>query len=143
MASVQKFRVLFVCLGNAIRSQMAEAFARAHAQDVVEPRSAGLSPAVNIPPLTRKVLADKGIELGDVFPKGLSDHAGAKFDFVVNLSGYPLPAEIRTPSREWKVKDPMGGREPQYREAADQIESLVEQLATELRTLRAQWAGDI
>jgi arsenate reductase (thioredoxin) len=134
------FRVLFVCIGNAIRSQMAEGFARCYGVDVMTPRSAGLSPAANIMPLTRKVMLDKNIDLGDVFPKSIADHAGEPFDLVINLSGHPLPQkELRAPSRDWKIKDPMGGKEEAYRTTADEIERLVMQLVLELRQLRKRW----
>ncbi len=133
------FRVLFVCLGNAIRSQMAEGFARTYGADVMVARSAGLAPAPNIMPLTRKVLLEKNIDLGDVFPKGIADHGAEPFDLVVNLSGYPLPKELKAPVREWKVKDPMGGKEQAYRDTAALIERLVMDLILELRQLRKKW----
>jgi arsenate reductase len=52
-AAPSKKRVLFVCLGNSCRSQMAEAFARAYGSDVLEARSAGVSPSTIIQPLSR------------------------------------------------------------------------------------------
>ncbi|MBI4908981.1 MAG: hypothetical protein HY820_35500 [Acidobacteria bacterium] len=133
------FRVLFVCLGNAIRSQMAEGFARCYGADVMVARSAGLAPATHIMPLTRKVLIEKNIDLGDVFPKSISDHGPEPFDLVVNLSGYPLPKEVKAPVREWKVKDPMGSKEQAYRDAAGIIERMVMDLILELRQLRKKW----
>jgi len=134
------FRVLFVCIGNAIRSQMAEGFAKAYGGDVLIPRSAGLSPAINIMPMTRKVMQAKNIDLGDACPKGISDLGSESFDLVINLSGHPLtPKEVRAPIREWKIKDPMGGKEDAYRDASDQIERLVMALILELRQLRVKW----
>ncbi|MBL8174486.1 MAG: hypothetical protein JNK48_07450 [Bryobacterales bacterium] len=132
-------QILFLCIGNAIRSQMAEGFARRYGSDVLMARSAGLNPATNIMPLTRKVMADRNIDLGDVLPKPVSDHQGTPFDLVVNLSGRPVPPELRAPVREWKVKDPMGQKEGAYRAAADEIERLVMQLILELRVLRKRW----
>lgn len=133
------FRVLFVCFGNAIRSQMAEAFARTYGSDVMEARSAGVYPAMMLAPLTRKVLRDKNIDLGDVLPKSVADYQGESFDLVVNMSGMSLPPEVNAPVREWTVTDPMGEKEQVYRDAADQIESRVMQLILELRRLRDQW----
>src|ERR1700676_3620098 len=66
-----KKRVLFVCIGNSCRSQMAEGFARAYGSDVMLARSAGLSPALMIAPLTKQVLTEKNINIEDQFPKGL------------------------------------------------------------------------
>src|ERR1700681_1166513 len=81
-----KKRVLFVCIGNACRSQMAEAFARAYGSDVVTAHSAGLAPASAVPPLTRQVLAEKNVPTEGQFPKGLTMLTGEPFDLVVNLS---------------------------------------------------------
>lgn len=131
-------RILFLCIGNAIRSQMAEGFARRYGSDVLIAKSAGLNPATNIMPMTRKVMAERNIDLGDVLPKPVSDHQGEPFDLVVNISGRPAP-ELRAPVREWKVKDPMGQKEDAYRAAADEIERLVMQLILELRVLRKKW----
>jgi arsenate reductase (thioredoxin) len=132
-------RVLFLCIGNAIRSQMAEGFARCYGSDVIVAKSAGLNPTTHIMPLTRKVMADRNIDLGDVLPKSVTDHQADAFDLVVNLSGLPAPKELRAPVRDWKVKDPMGGKEQAYREAADEIERLVMNLILELRQLRKKW----
>lgn len=129
-------RVLFVCLGNAIRSQMAEAFARHYGGDVIRPASAGLAPATMIAPLAREVMAGRNISLDDQFPKGLDEVEVAAFDLVVNLSGRPL--RTAGPRRDWKVRDPVGGTEAQYREAADEIERLVMGLILELRAATSQ-----
>lgn len=133
------FQVLFICIGNAIRSQMAEGFARCYGSDVLIAKSAGLNPATNIMPMTRKIMSERNIDLGDVLPKPITDHQGDTFDLIVNLSGRSLPADLRAPVRDWKVKDPMGQKEQAYREAADEIERLVMQLILELRMLRRKW----
>jgi arsenate reductase (thioredoxin) len=125
-------KVLFLCIGNAVRSQMAEAYARKYGADVVEPYSAGLAPARAISPLTRQALEERGVTLGEVFPKGLDALEGRKFDLIVNISGEPM-WKTPTPVAEWKVRDPMGQKIEVYREAAQQIESLVMRLILELR----------
>ena len=127
-----KRKVLFVCIGNACRSQMAEAFARAYGGDIILPSSAGLSPAMIIPPLTEKVLGDKNIAIGDQFPKPLEMAGRGPFDIVVNLSGIPLnlPAHKMV---TWRVQDPMGYGEPVFRNVAEQIEELVMRLILEVR----------
>lgn len=136
----RRFRVLFVCIGNAIRSQMAEAFARTYGSDILDPRSAGLMPAHTVMPFTRKVLLEKNIDLGDAFPKALADHGAEPFDLVINISGMDIdPREVRAPIREWNVKDPMGGKEQAYRDTAELIERLTMDLILELRLLRKRW----
>src|SRR5438477_12122664 len=68
-----KKRVLFVCIGNSCRSQMAEGFVRAYGSNVMVARSAGLSTATVIAPLTRQVLAVRHVSVDDVFARGLDD----------------------------------------------------------------------
>lgn len=128
-----KKRILFVCIGNACRSQMAEAFARAYGSDILTVHSAGLAPAVDVPPLTRQVLAEKNIPTDGQFPKGLVSFAAQRFDVVVNLSGLPLPAAVVAHVIEWRVRDPIGENESVYRAVSDQIEGLVMRLILEMR----------
>ncbi|MBZ5631871.1 MAG: arsenate reductase ArsC [Acidobacteriia bacterium] len=129
-----KKRVLFVCIGNACRSQMAEAFARAYGSDTLSAYSAGLSPAGILPPLTRQVLSEKNIPAEGQFPKGLGAFAGQPFEVVVNMSGERLPSALAaTRLIEWIVRDPIGESESVYRAVAAQIEGLVMRLIIELR----------
>lgn len=129
-----KQKVLFVCIGNACRSQMAEAFARAYGSDILIVRSAGLAPAVSIPPLTRQTLKEKNIFSEGQFPKPLETVAGEAFEVVVNLSGGRLPSAFGAARLiDWNVRDPIGESEDVYRAVAAQIESLVMRLILELR----------
>ncbi len=127
----EKKRVLFVCIGNSCRSQMAEAFARAYGSDTLAVQSAGLSPATSVAPLTKQILAEKGLASEDAFPKGLDFLARHKFDLVVNMSGQPFsyPAEMVN----WAVRDPIGASAQTYRAVAEQIEALVMRLILESR----------
>ena len=126
-------RVLFVCLGNSCRSQMAEGFARAYGQGVWEVESAGLMPATIVAPLTRQVMEEKGIDLGDQFPKPLDWVHPETCDLVVNMCGCALPEAISAPVRDWNVDDPIGRSEKVYRKVRDQIEGLVLALLEEVR----------
>ncbi len=126
-------RILFVCLGNACRSQMAECFARAYGSDVMTPASAGLTPASNVAPDTVNAMADKGLNLRDHFPKHVRHLGRVKFDLVINMSGLPLPEEIGAEIREWDVEDPVWMDYQEHCEIRDQIERLVMDLILELR----------
>jgi arsenate reductase len=126
-------RVLFVCLGNSCRSQMAEGFARAYGQGVWEVESAGLMSATIIAPPVREVMEEKQIDLGDQFPKPLEWVQLETFDLIVNMSGIPLPDTIGAPVREWEVDDPIGQSQKVYRRVRDQIEVLVRGLLDEMR----------
>jgi arsenate reductase len=128
-----KKRVLFVCLGNSCRSQMAEAFARAYGSDVIEARSAGISPSTIIQPLTKQVLAERNLKVDDQFPKGMEISREEPFDVVVNMSGFP----VAVPGARivaWPVRDPIGEEDTVYRTVAGQIEELVMRLILELRS---------
>jgi arsenate reductase len=128
-----KKRVLFVCIGNSCRSQMAEAFARAYGGDVMEVQSAGVSPATYIAPLTKQTLGELNLSIDDHYPKGMDLMRRQHFDVVVNMSGVPvgLPGARAI---EWTVPDPIGQTESYYRTVATQIEGLVMRLIMELRT---------
>jgi protein-tyrosine-phosphatase len=132
---MRRCRVLFVCIGNACRSQMAEAFARRYGSGVLDPQSAGLAPAGFIAPDTRHVMLEKGIDLEGCESKGF-DQTGDHFDLIVNLSGYPLSSLLPSPVREWKVDDPISLDLDRHREIRDRIEGLVAGLILEFR--RAQ-----
>jgi arsenate reductase len=126
-------RVLFVCLGNSCRSQMAEAFARARGDGVWEVESAGLMPAVSIAPPVRTVMEEKKIEMGDQFPKPLEWVHPETFDLVVNMSGYDLPEGLVVNERKWDVDDPIGRGEKVYRKVRDRIDELVSALLAEVK----------
>ncbi len=131
--AIARKKVLFVCIGNSCRSQMAEAFGQAYGSDVMEVHSAGLSPAPGIAPLTKVALAEKNLGVGEQFPKGLAFVSGVRFDIVVNMTGAPLdmpPARIL----EWPVPDPIGQKPEVFRSVATQIEALVMRLILELRS---------
>ena len=134
-----KKRVLFVCIGNSCRSQMAEAFARAYGSDILVPHSAGLAPAGVIAPLTRLMLSEKNISSEGQFPKGLDSFSGQPFEIVVNLSGDPLDRALKAVGvpgarvLNWRVRDPIGQSEKIYRDVAAEIENLVVRLILDLR----------
>jgi arsenate reductase len=132
-------RVLFVCIGNSCRSQMAEAFARVYGSDVIIPASAGLAAAAVIAPDTMQAMHDKSIDLRDQFPKSLRHMSRVQFDLVVNMSGEPLPGDLkRAREVDWEVPDPVTMSFDEHCEIRDLIERRVMQLILELR--RAQTA---
>ncbi|HYW43174.1 MAG TPA: arsenate reductase ArsC [Bryobacteraceae bacterium] len=126
-------RVLFVCLGNSCRSQMAEAFARAYGSDVLIAASAGLTPAFGVAPDTLRVMSEKGLDLRDHFPKSVRQLERAKFDLVINMSGFDLPDKVGALVRTWDVPDPVFLDYDEHREVRDAIERLVMNLILELR----------
>ena len=126
-------RVLFLCLGNICRSPMAEALARKYGSDVLEASSAGLTPAINTTPYTRKVLEEKNVDLGDHVPRRFYDLDLSQYDLIVNMSGSMLPKNLGVPVEDWQVDDPMGRSEDDFRAAREVIEMLVMRLILRVR----------
>jgi arsenate reductase (thioredoxin) len=126
-------KVLFLCIGNSCRSQMAEGFARKYGSDVLEPSSAGFAPANIVQPLTKKVMEAKNINIDDQFPKDLDQVGVAQFDLIVNMSGNKLPERMPVEVREWNVEDPIGQSEEVYVQVRDQLENQVMRLILDLR----------
>jgi arsenate reductase len=133
-------RVLFVCLGNSCRSQMAEAFANAYGNDVIEAHSAGIQPASRVSSRTRAVMAEKRIPIGrDQAPKAVSTFDMSSFDLIINLSEYGVP---KTDTRVLKlpVPDPIGHEDEMHREARDKIEAFVRFLVEHFRAAK-EWGA--
>jgi arsenate reductase len=126
-------RILFVCVGNACRSQMAEAFARTYGSDVLIPASAGLEPASGLPTDTVNAMGEKNIDLSAQFPKSFRQLRRAKFDLVINMSGFSIPWENDAPIEEWSVPDPIVMDYEEHCQVRDQIETLVMKLILDLR----------
>ncbi len=129
----RKSRVLFVCLGNACRSPMAEGFARAHGADVMEAESAGLAPAIRIPEPTVQVMHERNIDVSEHEPREILSVQPERFDLIVNMSGYPIPPLGDALIHEWTIRDPIGCNMGMYREVADAIERRVMDLIHALR----------
>jgi arsenate reductase len=128
-------RVLFVCFGNACRSQMAEGFARAYGTDVIIPASAGLAPAMGVARDTKAAMEEKGIDLRAHFPKAVRNLGRAQFDIVVNMSGSELPLEHLPGAKviDWDVEDPVFMKYEDHCKVRDQIETMVMKLILDLR----------
>jgi arsenate reductase len=134
----EKKRVLFVCIGNACRSQMAEGFARRYGSDVLIPASAGLAPATRVAPDTIRAMREKNINLSEHFPKTLRQLARVKFDAVVNMSGVPLREDLKAPVEEWEVADPVAMDYEKHCQVRDEIEQRVMKLLLNLRQEQPQ-----
>jgi arsenate reductase (thioredoxin) len=126
-------RVLFVCIGNACRSQMAEGFARMYGRDVMIPASAGLAPASAVAPDTIRAMDEKNIDLRDHFPKSLRQLGRADFDLVINMTGVFLPQEFKGRIVDWEVADPVFMEYTEHCEVRNAIEAQVMKLVLEMR----------
>lgn len=120
--------ILFVCVGNACRSQMAEALANHLANGRVRAWSAGSSPLGRIVPETFEVLQEKGIALDGHWSKGLQDVSVDAMDVVVGMGCEvvcPVPVGFRGRVIEWNILDPFGRGLDAFRSVRDLIERQV------------------
>ena len=125
--------VLFVCVHNAGRSQMAAGFLRALAGDAVEVRSAGSMPADRINPVAVAAMAEVGIDLADQQPKILTPEAVQTSDVVVTMGcGDACPFYPGTRYEDWELDDPAGQDLDHVRPIRDAIRGRVVELLTSL-----------
>ncbi len=125
--------VLFVCVHNAGRSQMAAALLHHHAGDAVRVTSAGSEPADRINPAVRAVLAEIGVELGRVFPRKLNATAVEAADVVVTMGcGDACPVFPGKRYLDWELTDPAGKSVAEVRPIRDEIDARVRGLLAEL-----------
>lgn len=129
--------VLFVCVGNSCRSQMAEAFARAYGKDVMKVESAGLASASAISALTHDVMREKNIQLTGHYPKPIAMCRDKSYDVIVNISGSRLPVWLKGQTLDWKIDDPIGENAEVFRRVRDEIENQVMQLILRMRASNA------
>lgn len=125
--------VLFVCVHNAGRSQMAAALLDHHARGNVHVRSAGSTPADEINPAVVEAMAEIGLDLSREFPKPLTDQAVRGADVVVTMGcGDACPVYPGKRYLDWDLTDPAGKTVEEVRPIRDEIDRRVRGLLAEL-----------
>ncbi len=125
--------VLFVCVHNAGRSQMAAGWLRHLAGDGVEVRSAGSIPADQVNPAAVEAMAEVGIDISDQRPKVLTGDAVESSDVVITMGcGDACPVFPGTRYLDWQLDDPAGKGVEAVRPIRDEIERRVRALLSEL-----------
>ncbi|WP_328352939.1 arsenate reductase ArsC [Mycobacterium sp. NBC_00419] len=125
--------VLFVCIHNAGRSQMAAGFLAALAGDAIEVRSAGSAPADAVNPAAVEAMAEVGIDISTQNPKILTTDAVQASDVVITMGcGDTCPFFPGKSYRDWVLEDPAGKGVEAVRPIRDQIKARVEDLIAEL-----------
>lgn len=125
--------VLFVCIHNAGRSQMAAAFLRHLAGDRIEVRSAGSMPADQINPTAVAAMAELGIDITSWQPKLLTTQAVEESDVVITMGcGDVCPIFPGKRYEDWQLADPAGQGIEQVRTIRDDIQDRVQNLINEL-----------
>ncbi len=128
-------KVLFVCVENAGRSQMAEAFAKKHGADKFSASSAGNKPASMINPLVVKVMKEIDLDLSTSKPKLITAKMAMDSDLIVTMGCNDqgvCPGPFFKPTIEWNLEDPKGKPIEKVRQIRDEIESKVKQLIVQL-----------
>ena len=127
--------VLFVCVENSNRSQMAEAFARMHGEGRVEAASAGSKPSGRVNPKAVAAMKELGYDLTAHASKGLDDFNGRNIDVAVTMGcGDECPLVKAGQRVDWKIPDPRDMTAEQFSDVRDLIERKVKDL---LATLEA------
>ena len=125
--------VLFVCIHNAGRSQMAAALLDHHAQGRVRVRSAGSEPADKVNPAVVQALAEIGLDISKEFPKPLTDDAVRAADAVITMGcGDACPVYPGKRYLAWQLADPAGKPIEEVRPIRDDIDRRVRELLDEL-----------
>jgi arsenate reductase len=123
---VTKKRLLFVCVENSNRSQMAEAFARIHGGEAVEAFSAGSRPSGIVNPKAIASMAEVGYDLSKHASKSLDEIPDVKYDFVATMGCGDACPFVRAERRDdWQIPDPKHLAPDEFRKVRDLIETKV------------------
>jgi protein-tyrosine-phosphatase len=122
-------RVIFVCVENSNRSQMAEAFARMHGAGKVEALSAGSRPSGRVNPRAIEAMREVGYDLTTHASKGLDDFNGKDVDVAVTMGcGDECPLVRAARRIEWQIPDPRDMPPDEFRDVRNLIEAKVREL---------------
>jgi len=125
--------VLFVCVQNAGRSQMAAGLLRLRSEDGIHVRSAGSAPADEVNPLVLQAMAEVGVDMGKAFPKPLTDEVVRAADVVITMGcGDACPIYPGKRYENWELDDPAESDLEGIRRIRDEIDARIRVLVDEL-----------
>jgi protein-tyrosine-phosphatase len=129
----RKSKIVFICVENARRSQMAQGFAESLGKGKLEVYSAGSHPSSQIDPLVIEVMKEKGIDLSTKRPKGLNDLPPIEMDYLITMGcEETCPAVPARKIIEWEIPDPKGRPIDEVRRIRDMLEAKVKMLLEEV-----------
>ena len=127
-------KILFVCIENSNRSQMAEAFAIINGKDKVEAFSAGSEPSGKINEKAIESMKELGYNLSEHFSKSLKDFEGEEFDYLITMGcGDDCPYVKAKYREDWQVPQPKDMNEDEFRNVRDEIENRVKELLEKIQ----------
>ena len=132
-----KKKILFVCVENSCRSQMAEGFAKYYGKDAVEAYSAGSSPSGKVNQSAIVVMRELGIDILSNASKGFRDLPVIEFDYLVGMGckdACPFSPVAAAKRVEWEITDPKGQPIEFFRKTRDEIFSKVKGLVDEIKS---------
>ena len=125
--------VLFVCVHNAGRSQMAAGLVKLRSNGRIAVRSAGSSPADELNPVVVEAMNEVGVDMSEAFPKPLTDDAVREADVVITMGcGDACPIHPGKRYEDWTLDDPAGQDLETVRRIRDEIDERVKKLLAEL-----------
>lgn len=137
MKSMEPKRIVFLCVENSNRSQMAEVFARIHGGERVEAFSAGSRPSGTINPKMVEAMREKNYDLAAQRSKSLSDLPDVEWDVAVTMGCGDACPFLRAKARhEWNIPDPKNMPAEEFRKVRDLIETKVMSLLDQLGGLK-------
>ncbi|KAB2842779.1 arsenate reductase ArsC [bacterium] len=137
-------RILFVCIGNACRSQMAEGLARHLGGAAVEAFSAGSRPAGFVAAGAIEAMKEIGIDISRQASKSVESFRGQDFDAVVTMGcGDACPWVPAKRRLDWKIPDPIGQSPEFFRRVRDQIEGLIRDLLADIKIVDRGPPGEL
>jgi protein-tyrosine-phosphatase len=129
----QRPQVLFVCVHNAGRSQMAAGLVKLRSGGRIHVRSAGSDPAEELNPAVVEALSEVGVDTSEEFPKPLTDEAVRAADVVITMGcGDACPIYPGKRYEDWELEDPAGKDLDTVRRIRDEIDARVQALVGEL-----------
>jgi len=127
-------KILFVCIENSCRSQMAEGFAKVIGEGIVEVYSAGSRPSGKVDPMAIQIMQEIGIDISGQRSKGFLELSLKEFDYVITLGCQDVcPFVPANEHIEWQISDPKNKGLDFYRKIRDEIRSRVEEFIQGLR----------
>jgi protein-tyrosine-phosphatase len=133
MTSPKKPEILFLCVHNAGRSQMAAAFARQRGAGRVVVHSAGTAPGEHLNPVVIEAMLEKDLDVRDQMPQELTEAMGRSADVVVTMGcGDSCPVYPGKRYLDWEITDPAGRSLDDVRRIRDEVEERVADLLDEL-----------
>lgn len=127
--------ILFVCIENACRSQMAEAFANMHGHEVIKAASAGSQASGKVSAKAVRAMREAGYDLSSHRSKSLDEIPDVEYDLVITMGcGDACPYVRAKERRDWNIPDPKDVDKAEFNKVRDEIEKKVLDLITELNS---------